>query len=215
MSRDQNKSIPSTEHIVVNGSSTVDIEPDLAEINVSIKKIDDVMAEAKSNVDQRSSNLINYLKEIGVDSKDLNSSELRIVPNREYRNGEYIEKGHEVDRDITIKLRDLSKYNEVMEKLVNVPIDRVQKIKMEISEKDEASDYAIREAVENAKRKAKLVSELMNVKLGPIYSISNAWGGEQISIGGAASRANYSDASFEPGTIEINGSVELVYYIDK
>ncbi|MFA0812647.1 SIMPL domain-containing protein [Microbulbifer epialgicus] len=215
MSKCQNQSIPSTEHIVVTGSSTIEVKPDLAIISVSIQKADNLMVEAKANVDERTYNLINYLKSVGVRERDINTSKLRIAPNREYRNGEYIEKDYKIDRDLTIKLRDLAKYDEVLERLVQIPIDKVPNIKMEISNRKGVAECAIREAIENAKSEAKLIAELMSVKLGPIYSISNAWSSDKSSIGAAVSRANYNESSFEPGTIEINGGIEVVYYLEK
>ncbi len=92
-------------------------------------------------------------------------------------------------------------------------MDRIVSIKTKLEDETAARHSALAKAIEDAKGKAATIAQQFGVQLGGVYSVVVLPKEESFHIGGAASRASEADASFEPGTIEIEGSIEVTFYL--
>lgn len=215
MSSNRQSTAPNTEHLTVFGHAKLDFEPDVVEVSVEITRVEETAALAKANVDARAGSVIAIARELGLESKDIRASDLTIAPHREYRNREYHHKGFAVDRQIHLKAREIKRFNLLLSRLVDVPIDRVIKIKTVLGDESSANQTALAQAIEDAKGKAAAVARQFNVKLGHVFSVTALANEERFHIGGAAARASEEDATFEPGTIEVEAKVEVTFYLEK
>lgn len=152
---------------------------------------------------------------LGIDSRDINATELHCAPNRELRNREFLQKGYSAERSIVLRLRDLSRFNELMNELVRVPIDLIQKIDRQLADPAMANRNALDEAIKDAKVRAEHLAGQFGVKLGRVYSLRTVPKSERFFMGGAAARAREEDATFEPGTIEVASQVSVCYYLER
>ena len=207
--------VPNTEHVAVLGEGKIDVIPDLVEIRFEVKKIAETIADAKTNVDERSGRIITLARRLGIETRDINATELRCAPHREFRNGEFLPKGYNAERSIMLRLRDLSRFNELTSELVLVPIDRIEKIDRQLADPAMANRQALDEAIKDAKARAEHLADQFGVKLGRIYSLHAVPKSERFFVGGAAARAREEDATFEPGTIEIESRVSVCYYLER
>jgi uncharacterized protein len=206
---------PNTEHLTVVGEAKLEFVPTMAEISVDITRTEETASAAKANVDARCSAVIAIARDSGLVTKEITASDISIAPRREYRNQEYHHVGFVAERQIDLKLRDLKRFNELIGRLVDVPVDRITKIKTKLENESEANQAALAAAIEDAKGKANAIAAQFNVQLGGVFSVVALPKEERYHIGGAAARASEKDATFEPGTIEVEGRIEVTFYLAK
>ena len=215
MSSNRRSDAPNTEHLTVVGEAKIDFVPTVVEVSVSISRTEETASLAKANVDERSARVIALAKEFGVAATEIRASDLSISPRREYRNGEYHHVGYSADLQVDIKLREIKRFPKLLGKLVDVPVDRIVSIKPKLEDESAANQAALAKAIEDAKGKAATIAQQFGVQLGSVYSVVALPKEERFYIGGAASRASEEDASFEPGTIEVEGRIEVTFYLAK
>lgn len=215
MSNSSRSASPNTEHLTVVGEAKLRFVPTVAEISVSITRTEELASAAKANVDARCSSVIAIARETGLSTNEITGSDLSIAPRREYRNREHLHVGFAAERQIELKLRDLKRFNELVGRLVDVPVDRIVRIETKLEDESEANRAALAAAIEDAKAKAQTIAEQFNVQLGGVFSVISLPKEERFHIGGAASRASEEDPTFEPGTIEIEGRIEVTFYLAK
>jgi uncharacterized protein YggE len=114
-----------------------------------------------------------------------------------------------------LRLRDLTRFNELTNELVHIPIDLIEKIDRQLADPVLANKRALEEAIQDAKTRAAHLAEQFGVKLGRVYSLRALPKVERFHIGGAAARAREEDATFEPGTIEVESRVSVCYYLER
>ena len=224
--------LPQQPHIYVEGSATVEVEPDEMQFTLSISETSKELSDAKSVVDTKSNKLINLCKKLDIKAKDISTSTLRIYPQFRYNDGTRVQTGTQVSRQIDITLRDLSNYSAVIKAFIDAQITQTVNTKLMLSKPNSATDEALTKALDDAKQRAKKLAEHQNEKIAGIHSISefNTRAQERYALnvsrsisgdsfaGGltqarAASFESKSSEPFEPGTIKASAQVFVVYLL--
>jgi uncharacterized protein YggE len=212
---DRRSSAPNTEHLTVRGEAKLEFVPDIVELSVAIQRTEETAALAKADVDARAARVVHVARSVGCESRDIRASDLAISPHREYRNGEYHHKGFAAELQVDIKLRDIKLFNLLLSQLVDVPVDRIIRIKPKLGDESSANQAALAKAIEDAKGKAEAIARQFGIRLGSLFSITALPIEDRFHVGGAAHRASQEDATFEPGTIEVEGKIEVTFYLEK
>jgi uncharacterized protein YggE len=222
--------LPTKPHVYVEGSATVEVEPDEMSFSISIVQTSDKLSDAKESVDGRSRKLIGLCKELGIAAEDIATTALRISPSYKYENNQQVPDGTTVSRDVEIHLRDLSKYSDVIRAFVASDISQTIRTTMMVSDSESATDKALVEALADARQRATRLAESQGMKLGGVHSISEFMtrGDEryllQVSreiVGsspdsaarGFAMEAGAPPEPFEPGVMLAKAEVYVVYYL--
>lgn len=209
------EALPDQPHVVVSGQSEVVAVPDILKISLSLTEVGQEVSVARDTVEARSQQLIDTLKRHGVAKQDVTAASLEITPHYNWNNKAQIYTGTEVSRKIDVTLRDLERYNDLIKAIVETNIARINNTQLESSREKELRNEAMQAALEDARQKAELLVDGFPEKLGPVYAIST--GGPNYRI-----KANYEmaapmarAAAFEPGSIELSESVQVVFYLVK
>jgi len=224
--------LPSQPHVYVEGSGSLEIEPDAVVFSLSLEHKAPNLEEAKKEVDRRSLKLIELCKELGVPTTDIGTTSLRATPSYAYIDNSPTPDGTIVSRDIEIHLRDLSKYPQVMEAFTLANVSRTQSTRLVVSNQSAITDKALEKAMEDAHARAELLASSAGKKLGEVYSISEfqlrneETGYLRVSrtIGGKSSsfvespdggfNAGYAQEPFEPGMMVAKAQVFVVYLLE-
>ena len=199
-------------HISVEGTATVDVPPDIARITVHLKCVDADASVAKATVDDRSRQTIRLATSLGIGDADIFATQLALGPETEIRFREpSINKGTFVKRDITITLRRMDKYNELIQGLVDVPVSELKKVDMDVTNRTQVEQQAQRMAIINALESAECIAEELGVTLGPVYRVNAV--AKLYVMGAAAQERNDGTDAFNPGTIAIQREVSVIYAI--
>ncbi|MDH5628913.1 MAG: SIMPL domain-containing protein, partial [Gammaproteobacteria bacterium] len=129
--------------------------------------------------------------------------------------------GYQVNRNISLKIRNLDQYTEIMQTLINSGVNEVGYVTLLSSKEDELRQQAKEKAIKDVKNAVKSLARSFDVKVGDLYRVSGdplgndrAYALEKNVSGSRIRRANIVNDSFEPGNIEIEETIYAVYLID-
>ena len=106
--QDQKPQVP---QISVTGEGKVKVTPDQAVINVGFQNSGKDAKEVKALNDEVVDKVIKFLKKSGISASDYKTTNVSLYKNYDYEKKKY---NFQADQSLTITLKDLSKYDEVM-----------------------------------------------------------------------------------------------------
>jgi len=207
----------------VTGSGTVYAKADIANIEVGLKTgAKKTAAEATTESTNKMNEIVNELKQLGIDEKDIKTSNYNLSPVYNYTNDKGQELvGYEVTQSLTVKIRDFAKIGDVISKTTSKGANQIGNINFTIDDEFALKNQARELAIQKAKEKAVLIANQSGMKLGKVksvmensdynppimYSYANAK--MESSVGADAIAA----PSIQSGQNEIKVEVTLVYEV--
>lgn len=203
-------------HIQVQGSGSVEVVPDTVVIKLSLEEVSTKAIDAKKIVDSLSKNIITVAKKNSIVEKDIQASVVQIMPQYEWKESERIYTGEKVSRDITLKLKDVEKYAQLLNQLVVLGGVRITSTSLVFSDKSNYEKQALKAAIENAKQKALFTARSFGSNLDGIYSITEsnympAPYQPRVEMKMMAVSDSNSDSGLSIGAVTISANVTAVY----
>lgn len=164
--------IPNQPHIYVEGFAEKEITPDQIKLTVSIANTHKMAEKAKTQVDDKTLQLFNATKTIGLTRQQVTAKPLQISPVVDYENGVKVDKGTRVSRNIDIVLTDLSKYSQLNNLLVAAKITSKVASVVEMKDQRAVTKSVLMLALEDARLKAQALASLQGKKIKDVHSIS-------------------------------------------
>ena len=201
----------------VSGEGKVSVPPDVALINVGVQAqaatVKDVQNLLNSNINRVSE----AIKKMGVDQKDIQTTNYNINPSYDYTGSSQRITGYTASSNLSIKVRQIDKVNEVIDASTASGANQVGGISFEVDDKTKAENEAREKAVAEAKRKAEQASKIAGFKLGRIINYNENFIGGPIPMPIRAMSADIAQevtpTEVEPGSSEIKITVTLSYEI--
>lgn len=199
----------------VTGEGIVNVEPNEVTISVRVENNGIDYLNTKQENDLVVNDVLSFVKSMKLKDKDVSTRYIRLAKNYDYNTKSYT---YTANNSITIKLRDLSKYEQLITGLLSKGINRIDGILFSSSEFDQYESKARELAVSNARSKAKEYAGVLGQSIGKAISIS-----EHSSSGIPApiykSRAFAADAAngqqtIAPGEIEIQVFVNVSFELN-
>jgi uncharacterized protein YggE len=204
--------------INVSGEGKVKVAPDQALISISIEtkgtKADDVKRENDKKMDA----ILKFIKKSNIASEDFQTQRIALNPNYDYEKKKY---SYIATQTVQILLKDLSKYDVLMEGLVEEGINRIDNVEFKSSKMIQLQSDARKLAMKDAKAKAEDYVSVLGQKVGKAILISD---NSQTYIPAATPRmyAMKSMAMDESapretlavGEIEITANVSVSFILD-
>lgn len=154
--------------LTVNGEGKIKVVPDQATITVSVESKGNKAADVKKENDTKIDAVIKYIKKSGIDPKDYQTQ--RVYLNDEY---DYEKKKHNyvATQTIEILLKDLSKYDTLMEGLVDTGINNISGVDFQTSKLAAYKSDARKAAIADAKNKAQDFTTALGQTIGKAYTV--------------------------------------------
>ena len=214
--------LPDSPHLYVKGVGVITVKPDIAQLHLSINFTNKNVIEAKKQSDSLAAKVIKIAEQYKIDKKDISASELNIHRETEYHSAKQkqIFIGYQVNRNISLKIRNLDQYTEIMQTLINSGVNEVGYVTLLSSKEDELRQQAKEKAIKDVKNAVKSLARSFDVKVGDLYRVSESPIKEEDVYAMKAmvrmreAPANIVNDSFEPGNIEIEETIYAVYLID-
>lgn len=166
--------------ITVSGTGEVFTKPDLALITFSVKNEAKSVSEAMTENTKNMNNVIGFLKEKGIEEKDLKTVTFNVYPRYEWHQitknysyrpeGERVLVGYEVIQSLEVKIRDMEKIGEIIEGVTKKGANLAGNLQFTVDNQDEFKKQARKEAIRKAKAKAEELTSQLGVKLGNVSS---------------------------------------------
>ena len=157
--------------IVITGTSSIVAVPDIALVSAGVETKGATARAALSANTTAMNGVFETARELGIEDRDIQTSNFNIGPNWEHGPGGSRQEGFAVSNQVTLRLRDVSKVGEALDALVSGGANRAGGVQFVVSDADERLDSARKEAVAQARARAELYAGAAGVKLGDISSI--------------------------------------------
>lgn len=163
----QNTLPPNT--IDVTGEGIVRVVPDEVTINIRVENTGENTKTLKEQNDATISEVLKFLKSMKIEDKDVKTEYMNLAKNYDYNSKTYT---FAANQSLSVKLRDLKKYEAVMKGLIDTGINRIDGVEFSSSNSEALKSQARKKAIENAQMKAKEYVSVLNQTVGKAVSIS-------------------------------------------
>lgn len=160
-------------YVSVNGEGIVKVIPDHVIIKVRVENEGKSAKEVKGLNDQAIDQVLKYAKSMDIDKKDINTEYINLNKNYDYNTKEY---KYVANQSISILLKDLDKYTEFTQGLLNAGINRIDGVEFKSNEIEKHKTQARIEAVKDAKKRAEEYASALGMTVGKALYINEAGG---------------------------------------
>lgn len=175
-----------TKTITVMAEGEAIATADIASYSFSVNEEGATSEEAQGKVTTKVDQALKYLKDNGVEDKDIKTEYYNINPKYENVAPCYAfdcpaptQKiiGYEVSQGVRIKVRDTDNAGKFLSEMTKFGINNVSGLAFTIDDEDVLYDAARKDAVEKAEAKGKQLAKDLGVRLGKVVSFSEDNGG--------------------------------------
>lgn len=167
------KKTDNVRNISVNGTGKVYITPDLAYINIGVHTENKEVSGALAANTAQAQQVAAALTALGVDAKDIQTSNFNIYPMQEYGpQGEMLGIKYVVDNTVYVTVRDLAKLGEILDKVVGVGANTINSISFDVTDKTKALSEARKLAIQDARSQADEIAAAAGVTLGDLQNVN-------------------------------------------
>ncbi len=156
--------------INVSGEGKVKVIPDQASISISIETKGTKAADVKAENDKKMDAILKFIKKSNIAKEDFQTQRVSLNPNYDYDKKKH---NYIATQSLQILLKDLTKYDVLMEGLVNEGINRIDNVEFKSSKMTQLQSEARKLAMKDAKVKAEDFVSVLNQKVGKAFLISD------------------------------------------
>lgn len=164
--------------IIVSGEGEARLAPDMAIMTMAVVKQADTAEQALADNNGAMAAVLTELKAAGIEERDLQTTGFSIAPQyRQEKNDtggfeapEIV--GYQVTNSLTLRIRDLAKLGEVIDRSVKLGINQGGEINFTNNDPQAAVTEARKAAMQEAVAKARTLTEAAGVSLGRVIEIS-------------------------------------------
>lgn len=202
-------------HIETMGVSQIQVEPDMADVNIEVAITEKTAKAAKDVSDAAVAKFIARLTAAGVKKEQIQSANLNLQPQYVYAQDKAPElTGYTASRQLTITVDDLSRLNTVLDAALEEGMNRVSNIALKSSKEAQYVEKAREAAIIDAKQKAQSLAKGFGEQLGQIWQIRyyDQRPVQPVMLRMSAKMADMGAAeSYQFGQATIEDRVEVIY----
>ena len=164
-----------TPSVSVTGEASISKAPDIAVLQAGVTSQAKTARDAMSASAKLMTAVLASLKESGIAENDIQTSRISLMPIREQNKNPANIVAVEASSLLTVRLRDINKSADVLDKMITAGANLVTGISFDVSEPSKLLDQARAEAIADARRKAEIYATAAGVSLGRPLSISEGY----------------------------------------
>ncbi|MBW1655141.1 MULTISPECIES: SIMPL domain-containing protein [Flavobacterium] len=203
--------------INVNGEGKVKVAPDQVCISATVETKGNNAKDVKKQNDEKMDAVLKFIKKMNVPTADFKTKQVSLNPQYDY---EKKKTSYNATQTVEIVVKDLSKYDELMEGLVQQGINRIDRVSFESSKLAQYQSEARKLAMKDAKVKAEEYVSVLGQKVGKAFTISDnsqVYHPQPMYAAMRMKEADSMGASNETlaiGEIEITANVSVSFVLD-
>lgn len=209
------QSEPPMRTITVTGTGMVTLTPDVAYVYIGVQTRDASASTAMDDNNSRAQAVIDAIKALGVEDKDIQTTNFSIYPEPVYDdNYNQIGVTYVVDNTVYVTVRDLGILGELLDGAFRAGANQIYSISFDVADKTEAISQARLAAVEDARRQADELAAATGVTIGNVQTISYYDSTPYpVYYEARAALDKVSSVPVEAGSMQITTTVTIVYEI--
>lgn len=240
-----NKSIDTSSHqtMSVDGRAERYVAPDFARINFTESQKASTAAAAQEVASKKINEVISFLKDSGIEEKDIKTTGYQIYPVYSYYYWNentgvrcmatycpppFYQKeeitGYRVEQSVEVKVRKVEDAGKILAGIGAKGIQNISGISLEVENYEKIAEEVKNEAIKDARAKAKERAKSLGVSLGDIVAVNDGYTPYFYGRGGMESKAMALNAdsgaaptvapTISTGENKIEASVNVTYEID-
>jgi uncharacterized protein YggE len=156
--------------VTVSGEGKIKVTPDQASITIAIETKGAKSADIKKDNDIAVEKVLQFVKKMKLPKEDVLTQRVSLSPNYDYdkKKSSFV-----ANQTIVILLRDLSKYDELMEGLVDSGANRIDNVEFKSSKLEQIQSDARKAAIKDAKKRAEDYVSVLGQKIGKALLITD------------------------------------------
>jgi len=219
------QTLPQQPLITVFGSAEVKVAPDEAVFELEVETLDKDLQKSKLLNDQLLKKLIEAIKPLISDSRLIQTGYINLDPQYRFvKEGERLFLGYEIKRQVSVVLRDLSRFDELLSEIVKAGVTSVNDVQLRTTQLRQHKDKARAMAVKAAQEKATAMAAEIGQTIGKAVVIteqaesgrfiipqnvtSNAMSNASVTGGGSSTD---SDSLFAAGLITVKATITVSF----
>ena len=209
--------------VTVTGQAEVRVPPDEVVFTLAVENVDKDMVVASKRTDDSVRQILAIARKNNVKPEDVQTSHISVQPKYNtddlpYESRDRVKRvlvGYEVSKTVAIRLRDISRFDDLLAEVLKAGITRLSNLEFRDSQIRKHRDEARRMAIRAAQEKAKLLAGEIGQSIGPAYSIteesipdysrSNVNQNATSTVGSSSE----SDSATAPGMISVTAQVTV------
>lgn len=206
--------------VTTTGQAQIRLAPDRAWVTVGIEARATKPQEAQKKAALAMTAIQAELKALGIPAEAIRTVSFNMHADWDYTNRQRVLRGYVVSNMVEVKVDDLAKLPDVLDKSVAAGSNQIHGIRWDLQEREKVERDALRRAVEDAKQRAEVAVAAAGARLGPVLRINEQRFDSprpvdmmmrQMAAEGAAAAQPATPVS--PGEIEIRASVVVAFSI--
>ncbi len=219
--------------ITVSGEGKIYAKPDIATVSFGVATDGKTVAEVTKSNTAKMNTVINAIKALKVDEKDIQTTNYSLTPVYENSviyapvpmmypniiggNGTTLT-GYKLEQDIQVKIRDFTKIGDVLAKATASGANTIGDLQFTIENPEKFHDQARAEAIKQAKANANNLAKESGINLGKLINVFENSGPYPVMYSAMGKGvANAPDAvavpTIQPGQQEIDVTINLTYQV--
>jgi uncharacterized protein YggE len=193
----------------LKGNGSLSVVPDMAVINLGVETINSDLKTAQEQNSSTVVEIINNLKDMGIDEKDIKTAEYNIRKDYDYVSGEQVFKGYKVTYMLEIIVNDINLVGDIIDSSVEKGANIIRNISFEVKNPSNYYEKALNLSLKDAIEKAESIGRQLEVKVNsiPILITEESY---SASIPYAKEYA-VRDTPIEVGQNKINASINCTF----
>lgn len=202
--------------VEVYGNATIEVEPDIAYINIGVNTENDDPSAAQKINKTKMDRIIKALKDEGLTDEELKTLNYNVYKNYNYPKEGEREEYYVVSNTLKITINDLSTIGRIIDVASDAGANNINNIQFSVKDDSEYYNEALKLAMESAKEKATSIMSTFNVipsNPKSVIEISSNQGITRTSEVMMESKAAYDsvETPIQSGDISINARVKVIY----
>lgn len=225
--KDWRATSPSYNSITVSGEGEVVAVPDVSSFSFGVSSDAKTVNVAQDAVTNKIDAIVDKMKEMGIEEKDIKTSDYSVYPKYSYKEVSCITvpcspqqslDGYTVSHTITVKVRKVDDAGRILALVGENGATNVSGISFTIDDPEKLLNEAREKAIKNAREKAEVLADDLDVRLVRIVSFSDSWGGvamyrEAYGVGGDGVAFAQKAPTIPVGENDIKVTVNVTYEI--
>ena len=161
--------------INVSGRGEVFAAPDVVEITLSAEKENVSLTEAQSKASEAINKAIKFLKDSGVEEKDIKTTGYNIYPRYDYlKEAGQVFRGYVVNQTLNVKIRKTDDIGKILKGVTEAGVNQVGGINFKVDDRESVLREARQKAISDAKEKADKLAKDLGVKIVRLINYSES-----------------------------------------
>jgi len=206
--------------ISVTGTAEINVPPDQVVLTVAVQTRDRDLTIAKSQHDARAKKVLAEARSAGIEAKDTQTSSLQMNPAySDEKAPRFL--AYEVAQTIQLTLKDLSKYDSLMTKLIAGGVNSIEGVNFQVADSRKYKDETRLKAIRAAREKAAAMASELGQSIGKPWEIVEeaestpyAYQYANTRVLAGAVEPPPSEPTVAPGQIAIRSAVKVSFQLD-